>query len=63
MQETWEAMEKLVADGLVKSIGVSNFTIENLQELLKTAKIIPSVNQGTRIPFLKIFSSNDCLPF
>jgi len=46
MQETWEAMEKLVADGLVKSIGVSNFTIENLQSLLKTAKIIPAVNQG-----------------
>lgn len=46
MQETWEAMEKLVADGLVKSIGVSNFTIANLQDLLKHAKIIPAVNQG-----------------
>ncbi len=32
--------------GLVKSIGVSNFTITKMEALLKTAKIIPAVNQG-----------------
>lgn len=38
-------MEKLVADGLVKNIGVSNFNIEQLQRLLKHAQIKPTVNQ------------------
>lgn len=44
MQETWTAMEKLVREGLVKSIGVSNFGTESLGILLKRA-IPPAVNQ------------------
>jgi|TARA_B110000977_G_scaffold171397_3_gene222934 diketogulonate reductase-like aldo/keto reductase len=43
--ECWRAMEQLVEDGLVKAIGVSNFTEKELRELLKTAKIKPAVNQ------------------
>jgi len=43
--ETWADMEKLLEEGKVKAIGVSNFSVKNLQELLKTAKIIPAVNQ------------------
>ena len=43
--ECWRAMEQLVEDGLVKAIGVSNFTEKELCELLKTAKIKPAVNQ------------------
>ncbi|KAL4998798.1 NADP-dependent oxidoreductase domain-containing protein [Aspergillus recurvatus] len=40
--DTWKALEKLVHSGKIKSIGVSNFTIEKLEELLKTAEIPPA---------------------
>lgn len=43
--EVWKAMEDLYEMGLVKSIGVSNFKKSQLEELLKTAKIKPMVNQ------------------
>lgn len=43
--ETWAAMESLVDSGLVRSIGVSNFSPEKIQTLLKTARIRPAVNQ------------------
>lgn len=39
-----QAMEKLVGDK-VRAIGVSNFGLKNLDKLLKTAKIVPAVNQ------------------
>ena len=42
---TWKVMEKLRADGKAKSIGVSNFSIADL-ELLKTlSDVVPAVNQ------------------
>jgi diketogulonate reductase-like aldo/keto reductase len=44
-QETWQAMEKLVEKGLVKAIGVANFTTAMLIDLLSYAKIKPVVNQ------------------
>jgi len=43
--ETWADMEKLLETGKVKAIGVSNFSVKTLQELLKTAKVVPAVNQ------------------
>jgi diketogulonate reductase-like aldo/keto reductase len=43
--ETWTGLEEAVNQGLVKSIGVSNFNIEQLTSLLKTAKMIPAMNQ------------------
>ncbi|KAJ7685369.1 oxidoreductase [Mycena polygramma] len=45
LQELWQAMEAVHAEGLAKSIGVSNFTIEDLKAILPGAKIVPSVNQ------------------
>jgi diketogulonate reductase-like aldo/keto reductase len=41
----WKEFEKIREDGLAKSIGVSNFNVEQLQTILKTAKIKPAVNQ------------------
>ncbi|OGY17599.1 MAG: hypothetical protein A2784_00630 [Candidatus Chisholmbacteria bacterium RIFCSPHIGHO2_01_FULL_48_12] len=45
IQTTWRAMEKLVDRGLVKSIGVANFTTMMLVDLLTYARIKPTVNQ------------------
>lgn len=43
--DTWRAMEEMVEAGLIRTIGVSNFMIHHMEELLKTAKTIPAVNQ------------------
>lgn len=43
--DSWRAMEELQAEGKIKSIGVSNFFQEHLEALLKTATIIPAINQ------------------
>jgi diketogulonate reductase-like aldo/keto reductase len=45
IRETWKAMEELVSQGLVKSIGVSNFTVMMLYDLITYAKIKPVMNQ------------------
>lgn len=44
-QATWGAMENLVKKGLVKSIGVANFTAPMLIDLLSYAHIKPAMNQ------------------
>ena len=43
--ESWKAMEELCKAGKIRAIGVSNFRPHHLEELLKTAKIAPAVNQ------------------
>jgi diketogulonate reductase-like aldo/keto reductase len=48
----WQEMEKLVDSGEVKSIGVSNFNINRLTELLQYARIKPAVNQVELHPYL-----------
>jgi len=50
--DTWAGMEKLLNTGKVKAIGVSNFTIAALEDLLKTAKVVPAVNQVELHPYL-----------
>ena len=52
MLQTWRAMETLVARGLVKGIGVSNFNVGQLQALLRHAHIPPAVNQVELHPYL-----------
>lgn len=52
IRETWEAMEELVKKGLVKAIGISNFTAPMLIDLLTYAKIPPTVNQIELHPYL-----------
>lgn len=45
LSQVWEGMEEVKRDGLAKSIGVSNFSVEDLNVILETAKVVPSVNQ------------------
>ncbi|MBD3352577.1 MAG: aldo/keto reductase [Candidatus Lokiarchaeota archaeon] len=50
--EAWKALEKINKKGTVKSIGVSNFLIPQLEELLAEADVIPQINQVEFTPFL-----------
>ncbi len=50
--ETWKAMTTLLKQGKTRVIGVSNFTIRHLEELLKTTDVTPAVNQVEFSPFL-----------
>ncbi|BEJ12735.1 hypothetical protein CspHIS471_0211950 [Cutaneotrichosporon sp. HIS471] len=50
--ETWRQMEDLYASGKVRAIGLCNWSIPYLEELKKTWKIIPAVNQCEIHPFL-----------
>ena len=43
--ETWKAFEELYEAGKIRAIGVSNFRQHHIEELMKTAKISPMVNQ------------------
>lgn len=43
--ESWKAFERLRADGLVRSIGVANFTEAHLDRLLSESDTVPVVNQ------------------
>ena len=49
----WAEMEKLVEMGLVRSLGVSNYSCQSLIDLLSYAKIKPSVNQIEVTPLLQ----------
>ena len=47
----WKGMEECVNLGLTKAIGVSNFSIKTLDQLLSTAKIPPTLNQVLHLIF------------
>lgn len=51
-EPTWRAMEELADSGKARAIGVSNWTIAGLQQLLRFARIKPAVNQIEIHPFL-----------
>jgi len=50
-ETVWKQFEKFKEDGLTKSIGVSNFSVDDLQKLLKIAKVKPAVNQIRLHPY------------
>ena len=45
IKETWKAMKKLYNEGKIRDIGVSNFLVHHLQELMSACEIKPMVNQ------------------
>ncbi|MEK3740773.1 MULTISPECIES: aldo/keto reductase [Paenibacillus] len=51
-KESWRALETLYKEGRVKAIGVSNFQIHHLEDVLKDAEIKPMVNQVELHPYL-----------
>ncbi|MCF8528830.1 MAG: aldo/keto reductase [Aquiluna sp.] len=50
--ESWRAMERLKNEGLIRSIGVSNFHSHHLQEIINVAEHMPVLNQVELHPWL-----------
>jgi alcohol dehydrogenase (NADP+) len=53
ISETWKSMEELVEAGLCKHIGVSNFSIKKLEDLIRFSNLKPEVNQIELHPYLQ----------
>jgi methylglyoxal/glyoxal reductase len=51
-QKTWKSMEEIYKSGKAKAIGVSNFLVHHLEDILNDCKIVPAVNQVEFHPFL-----------
>jgi diketogulonate reductase-like aldo/keto reductase len=58
--ESWKALIQLKKEGLAKSIGVSNFMLRHLEELLESSDEVPAVDQVEFSPFL---SQSELLAF
>ncbi|MEO1623691.1 MAG: aldo/keto reductase [Bacteroidota bacterium] len=59
-KDTYRAMEKLYAEGRAKAIGVCNFSIEQLEDLMQHTQITPALNQVEMHPHI---SQRELLPF
>jgi diketogulonate reductase-like aldo/keto reductase len=53
--ETWEALEELYKTGKTRAIGVSNYSIAHLEELLSHCTVPPMVNQVRQIYKTKVY--------
>ncbi|MGX1090176.1 2,5-diketo-D-gluconate reductase A [Streptomyces albogriseolus] len=51
--DTYKAFEKLLSDGRVRAIGVSNFLPEHLERLIEATSVVPAVNQIELHPHLQ----------
>jgi diketogulonate reductase-like aldo/keto reductase len=51
-EDSWKAMTTLLDQGKCRAVGVSNFTVRHLEELLGTTETVPAVNQVEFNPFL-----------
>ena len=51
-KEAWQAMEEIYASGRAKAIGVSNFLVHHLEDILSDSKVVPAVNQIEFHPYL-----------
>lgn len=50
--DSWRAMGQLLSDGKIKAAGVSNFTVEHIQDLMHHSELLPAVNQVELHPFI-----------
>lgn len=53
LSDTWDAMEALVDEGLVRHIGVSNFNVPKLRSIIDHGRIDPEMNQIEMHPYLQ----------
>lgn len=51
-QESWKALEQIHKNGKARAVGVSNYTVKHLEELLSGSSMVPAVNQVEFHPFL-----------
>jgi len=51
-RETWRAFERILREGKARAIGVSNYMVPHLEELLASAEVVPAANQIELSPFL-----------
>ncbi len=51
-QKTWKVMEEIYQSGRAKSIGVSNFLVHHLEDILHDCQVVPGANQMEFHPFL-----------
>lgn len=51
--DTWKALEKLYKEGVVRAIGVSNFQIHHLKDILAVCEVKPALNQVEFHPELR----------
>ena len=59
-KETWHELEKIYRSGRTKSIGVSNFSPQQLEELAAVSDIVPAVNQ---VEFHPLWNRSDVLAY
>lgn len=50
--EVWKKIEKILAEGKTRAIGVSNFKIHHLEDIITNTETIPAVNQIEFTPYL-----------
>ena len=50
-QDSWRALEEILAGGRARAIGVSNYTVDHLREVLEQGSVTPAVNQFELHPF------------
>lgn len=58
--EAYQAMEQAVADGKIRSIGLSNWYVEELEEFLPQVSITPALVQNEIHPY---YQENDVIPY
>ncbi|KAJ7701570.1 NADP-dependent oxidoreductase domain-containing protein [Mycena rosella] len=60
IKETWEQMEQVLRKSKCEAIGVANFSIKTLEEVMAHSRVIPAMNQVEMHPYL---AQNDLLAF
>ena len=51
-QDTWRVMEQIYQSGRARAVGVSNFMIHHLEDILHACEVVPTVNQVEFHPYL-----------
>src|SRR5581483_1251083 len=51
-RRAWEELSRIYEEGKSKSVGVSNYMVDDLEELFKESELVPSVNQIEFHPFI-----------